>query len=48
MQIAAGETEQSAAAAFWPLPGLSGLTLDTYLTLADEVGGSRVIEVAYA
>ncbi|TGS72586.1 hypothetical protein, partial [Mesorhizobium sp. M8A.F.Ca.ET.181.01.1.1] len=24
------------------------LALDTYLTLADEVGGSRVIDVAYA
>ncbi len=48
MQIDAGETEETAAAAFWPLPGLSGLSLDTYLTLADEVGGSRVIDVAYA
>jgi ATP-dependent helicase/nuclease subunit A len=42
------ETEETAAAAFWPLPGLSGLSLDTYLTLADEIGGQRVIEVAYA
>ncbi|MDT9121303.1 hypothetical protein RSW84_28055, partial [Escherichia coli] len=40
--------EETAAAAFWPLPGLFGLSLDTYLTLADEVGGSRVIDVAYA
>lgn len=48
MQIDHEETEETAAAAFWPLPGLSGLALDTYLTLADEVGGSRVIDVAYA
>ncbi|UHS57882.1 double-strand break repair helicase AddA [Agrobacterium vaccinii] len=46
--VSADETEQTAAAAFWPLPGLSGLSLDTYLTLADEIGGSRVIDVAYA
>ena len=42
------ETEETAATAFWPLPGLSGLSLDTYLTLADEIGGQRSIEVAYA
>lgn len=46
--IGPDETEETAAAAFWPLPGLSGLSLDTYLTLADEIGGSRVIDVAYA
>lgn len=48
MQIKAGETLETAAAAYWPLPGPSGLALDTYLTLADELGGSRVIDVAYA
>ncbi|XUY26718.1 double-strand break repair helicase AddA [Agrobacterium sp. rho-8.1] len=46
--IGARETEETAAAAYWPLPGLSGLSMDTYLTLADEIGGSRVIDVAYA
>lgn len=46
--IDAQETEETAAAAYWPLPGLSGLSMDTYLTLADEIGGSRVIDVAYA
>lgn len=46
--IGGEETEETAAAAYWPLPGLSGLSLDTYLTLADEIGGSRVIDVAYA
>lgn len=46
--IGAQETEETAAAAYWPLPGLSGLSMDTYLTLADEIGGSRVIDVAYA
>lgn len=48
MQIRDGETPETAAAAYWPLPGLSGLTLDTYLTLGDEIGGSRVFDVAYA
>ncbi|GAK71516.1 double-strand break repair helicase AddA [Agrobacterium rubi TR3 = NBRC 13261] len=42
------ETEETAAAAYWPLPGLSGLSMETYLTLGDEIGGSRVIDVAYA
>lgn len=46
--IDAQETEETAAAAYWPLPGLSGLSMETYLTLADEIGGSRVIDVAYA
>ncbi|WHA41271.1 double-strand break repair helicase AddA [Agrobacterium larrymoorei] len=42
------ETQETAAAAFWPLPGLSGLSLDTYLTLSDEIGGSRTHDVSYA
>ncbi|POO54520.1 double-strand break repair helicase AddA [Agrobacterium rosae] len=46
--IGAEETEETAAAAYWPLPGLSGLSIETYLTLGDEIGGSRVIDVAYA
>jgi ATP-dependent helicase/nuclease subunit A len=33
--------------AAWPLRGLNGLALDTYLTLADEVGGKRVKDVSY-
>ena len=41
------DTEQSITAAFWPLPGLSGLTLDLYLSLADQSGGAKVTEVAY-
>jgi ATP-dependent helicase/nuclease subunit A len=41
------ETEDSVAAAYWPLPGLSGISLDLYLTLADQKGGSKVAEVAY-
>jgi ATP-dependent helicase/nuclease subunit A len=43
----AEDTEDSVAAAYWPLPGLSGLTLDLYLSLADQKGGSKVAEVAY-
>ena len=42
-----GATESSVAAEYWPLPGLSGGTLATYLQLADEKGGSKVQEVAY-
>ncbi|MGK6315069.1 double-strand break repair helicase AddA [Neorhizobium sp. DT-125] len=41
------DTEESIAAGYWPLPGLSGLTLDLYLALAAEKGGSKVTEVAY-
>lgn len=46
--IGPDETQETAAAAFWPLPGLSGLSLDTYLTLSDEIGGSRTHDVSYA
>ncbi|MCB5202161.1 double-strand break repair helicase AddA [Neorhizobium sp. T786] len=42
-----GDTEQSLADAYWPLPGLYGGALTTYLQLADEKGGSKVLEVAY-
>lgn len=41
------DTEESIAAGYWPLPGLSGLTLDLYLALADQKGGQKVTEVAY-
>ncbi len=41
------EDEASALAGCWPLPGLSGLTLDLYLALATEKGGVKVQEVAY-
>ena len=40
-------TEESTAADYWPLPGLSGNTLASYLQLADEKGGSKVQEIAY-
>ncbi len=40
-------TEASVVESYWPLPGLSGGTLATYLQLADEKGGSKVQEVAY-
>ncbi|MCJ8519802.1 ATP-dependent helicase/nuclease subunit A [Pseudorhizobium tarimense] len=41
-------TEASIATSYWPLPGLSGGTLASYLQLADEKGGSKVLDVAYA
>ncbi|CDZ51003.1 double-strand break repair helicase AddA [Neorhizobium galegae] len=41
------DTEDSIAAAYWPLPGLSGLALDLYLALADQNGGSTVQAIAY-
>lgn len=41
------DTEESIAAGYWPLPGLSGITLDLYLSLADQAGGAKVTEVAY-
>ncbi len=43
----AGDTEESIAGSYWPLPGLSGITLDLYLSLADQSGGAKVIDVAY-
>jgi ATP-dependent helicase/nuclease subunit A len=33
---------------YWPLPGLSGPTLDRYLSLADSVGGAKAREIAHA
>ncbi len=45
--LAPADTEESIAGAYWPLPVLSGLTLDLYLALADQKGGSKVAEVAY-
>ena len=41
------DTEENISAGYWPLPGLSGITLDLYLSLADQKGGSKVTEVAY-
>lgn len=46
--IGASETLETTAIAYWPLPGLSGLSLDTYLALSDEKGGARTHEVSYA
>jgi ATP-dependent helicase/nuclease subunit A len=45
--LAPADTDESIAAGYWPLPGLVGLTLDLYLTLADQKGGSKVMEAAY-
>ncbi len=46
--LSPGETERSIAEQYWPLHGLSGATLELYLTLADEKGGAKAQEVAYA
>jgi ATP-dependent helicase/nuclease subunit A len=40
------ESEKGVATGYWPLPGLSGLTLDLYFALAQEKGGSKVETVA--
>ncbi len=41
------ETEESIVAGYWPLPQLSGITLDLYLSLADQKGNATVHEIAY-
>ncbi len=41
------ENEAAILASLWPLPGLSGLTLDLYLTLAAEKGGAKVQDAAH-
>jgi ATP-dependent helicase/nuclease subunit A len=46
--LSAGETVETIAAGYWPLPGLFGATLDLYLVLADQSGGQRAAEAAYA
>ncbi|NLS05900.1 double-strand break repair helicase AddA [Rhizobium sp. P32RR-XVIII] len=45
--LSAGDTEAGIASQYWPLPGLFGLTLDLYITLAAQKGGSKAQEVAY-
>lgn len=45
--LASDETEETVAALYWPLDGLSGSTLDLYLELADRSGGAKVTDVAY-
>jgi ATP-dependent helicase/nuclease subunit A len=45
--LAPADTEAIIAESYWPLPGLSGLTLDLYLSLADQSGGAKVTDVAY-
>ncbi|MBW6424568.1 double-strand break repair helicase AddA [Rhizobium sp. XQZ8] len=47
MGLGPADTQESIAAGYWPLPELSGITLDLYLSLADQKGGSKVTEVAY-
>ncbi|MGE7370495.1 double-strand break repair helicase AddA [Neorhizobium sp. NPDC001467] len=45
--LAENENAEICAARYWPMPGLSGSTLDLYLDLADRSGGAKVTEVAY-
>nr|CAD6429528.1 double-strand break repair helicase AddA [Rhizobium sp. Q54] len=40
-------TEESIAAEYWPLPGLSGEALAVYLQLTDEKGNDTVHSIAY-
>ena len=46
--LSAEDTETGIAEQYWPLPGLSGTTLELYLRLADEKGGAKAQEIAYA
>ncbi|MGY5809348.1 double-strand break repair helicase AddA [Rhizobium sp. LEGMi198b] len=41
------DTEAGIAEQYWPLPGLSGSTLELYLTLADLKGGAKAQDIAY-
>ncbi|MFS8148473.1 double-strand break repair helicase AddA [Rhizobium sp. BR 249] len=45
--LASDDTERGIAAQYWPLPGLSGSTLELYLSLADHKGGAKAQDVAY-
>ncbi|TCR90249.1 double-strand break repair helicase AddA [Rhizobium sp. BK376] len=45
--LSANDTEAGIAEQYWPLPGLSGGVLETYLALADQKGGVKVQEIAY-
>ncbi|NKJ35734.1 double-strand break repair helicase AddA [Rhizobium sp. SG570] len=46
--LSADDTEAGIAEQYWPLPGLFGATLELYLTLADQKGGAKAQEIAYA
>lgn len=43
-----GETEASVLAGYWPLKGLHGPRLTTYLEVADAKGGAKAAEIAFA
>ncbi|EJZ20766.1 double-strand break repair helicase AddA [Rhizobium sp. Pop5] len=45
--LTSDDTERGIAAQYWPLPGLSGSTLELYLSLADQKGGAKAHEVAF-
>ncbi len=40
------DTEEALAERYWPLPGLSGATLELYLSLATTKGGAKAQDVA--
>ena len=45
--LAASDTQQALAEAYWPLPGLDGRNLSLYLELAEAKGGAKAGEAAY-
>ncbi|MFP3544968.1 double-strand break repair helicase AddA [Rhizobium sp. SIMBA_035] len=47
LKLSDTESEASIDEQYWPLPELSGLTLDLYMTLAAQKGGAKAQEVAY-
>lgn len=47
LKLSPTETEADIAGQYWPLPELSGLTLDLYMSLAAQKGGAKAQEVAY-
>ncbi|MEI2299144.1 double-strand break repair helicase AddA [Ensifer sp. MJa1] len=44
LKLAPDDSVASAIASVWPLAGLSGAALDRYLSIARDVGGSKVLE----
>lgn len=46
LSLSADDTEEGLAERYWPLPGLSGATLELYLSLATTKGGAKAQDVA--
>lgn len=45
--LSASDSEASVLAKYWPLPGLDGTRLTSFLDLADAKGGAKAAEVAF-